>query len=59
MTKPKPKYPMPDAEWEALLFKVIDSKYSDEESDEACECLEKIRDERYELVRRLEKKEKK
>lgn len=59
MTKPKPKYPLANSEWEALLFKVIDSKYSDEESDEACECLEKIRDERYELVRRLEKKEKK
>jgi hypothetical protein len=56
MTKPKPKYPMPDAEWEALLFKVIDAKYSDEESDEACECIEKIRLERTELVRRLERK---
>lgn len=52
----KVKYPLPDAEWEALLFKVIDAKYSDEESDEACECIEKIRLERTELVRRLERK---
>jgi len=55
----KPKYPLPDSEWEALMYRIVDSKYSDDESDEACECIEKIRNERAELVRRLERKEKK
>lgn len=57
MTKPKPKYPMADSEWEALVYCIIDGTNGDEESMEACEAIERIRLERTELVRRLEKKE--
>ena len=55
----KSRYPLPEHDWEALMMRIIDSKYSDDESDTACECIEEIRNERAELVRRLEKKEKK
>lgn len=54
----KPKYPLPDKEWESLMRDVIDGDLGDEENKRACLAIEKIRDERYALIARLERKEK-
>lgn len=54
----KPKYPLPDREWEALMMAVIDGYLGDEENESACIAVEKIRNERYALIARLERKEK-
>lgn len=59
MTAPKPTYPMPDDEWENLMFCVIDGTYSDEDNEQACIAIEKIRNERQALIARLEGREKK
>ena len=52
----RPKYPMPDVEWEGLLYRIIDGQNSDEDNMDACEAIEKIRDERAALVKMLEEK---
>lgn len=54
----KPKYPLPDHDWEALIYRIIDGTNGDEESIEACEAIEEVRKERYALIQRLAKKEK-
>lgn len=56
---PRPKYPMPDDDWERLMFDVIDGTYSDEDNERACLAIEQIRNERMALIARLDGKEKK
>ena len=54
----KPKYPLPDQEWESLMRDVLDGDLGDEENERACLAIERIRDERYALKARLERREK-
>ena len=49
---------MPDHDWEALVYRIIDGQNSDEDNMDACEAIEKIRDERAALVKMLEEKPK-